>query len=63
MAKNDKPKEKPKTTLDVTELRNLSQLVSTHPTNEGVGSQPGMVKINLVNKLNIMIRELDSSLV
>jgi len=40
------------------ELQNLIALVSTHPTIEGVGSQAGQVKIQLINKLSKMLDEL-----
>ena len=40
--------------LDKQELQNLIQIVSTHPTPSGVGSQEGNVKILLINKLSQM---------
>ena len=40
------------------ELQNLIAIVSTHPTPEGVGSQVGQIKVQLINKLSQMIDEL-----
>ena len=39
-------------------LRNLIAIVSTHPTPEGVGSQVGQVKVQLISKLSKMVDEL-----
>ena len=41
--------------LTKVELQHLVNIVSTHPTPTGVGSQEGKVKIGLVNKLSQMI--------
>jgi len=40
------------------ELQNLIVIVSTHPTLEGVGSQVGQVKVQLISKLSKMVDEL-----
>ena len=40
------------------ELQNLIAIVSTHPTPEGVGSQVGQVKVQLISKLSKMVDEL-----
>ena len=40
------------------ELQNLIAIVSTHPTLEGVGSQVGQVKVQLISKLSKMVDEL-----
>ena len=39
------------------ELQNVINLVRTHPTPTGVGSQEGQVKIGLINKLSQMEKE------
>jgi len=52
MAKEEK---KPEIKLTKEELQNLIQIVSTHPTPAGVGSQEGQIKIQLINKLSSMI--------
>ncbi len=49
-------KDKPELTKE--ELQNLINIVSTHPTPAGVGSQEGQVKIQLVNTLSKMINEV-----
>ena len=53
-ARADRP-EKPEVKLTKQELQNLINLVATHPTPGGVGSQDGNIKIQLVNKLSRMI--------
>lgn len=50
-----KKKDKPEIKLTKQELQNLVNLVSTHPTPAGVGSQEGQLKIKLINKLSQMI--------
>lgn len=45
--------------LEKQELQNLIAIISTHPTPEGVGSPQGQVKLSLINKIGIMIEELD----
>ena len=40
------------------ELQNLIVIVSTHTTPEGVGSQVGQVKVQLISKLSKMVDEL-----
>ncbi len=48
-----KPEVKP-ISLTEFELQNLIVIVSTHPTPEGIGSDAGKIKYNLVNKLRQM---------
>ncbi|MHC4269149.1 MAG: hypothetical protein ACYSTS_11875 [Planctomycetota bacterium] len=50
-------KEDKKIQLTKTELGNIINLISSHPTPQGVGSQEGQVKIQLVNKLSKMLDE------
>jgi len=41
--------------LDQTEIQNLIAIVGTHPTQGGISSQEGQVKIALINKLQGML--------
>ena len=42
------------------ELQNLIAIVSTHPTPEGVGSQQGQIKIQLINKLSLILKNIQN---
>lgn len=46
-------------TLTKEELHNLIQIVGSHPTPQGVGSQEGQIKIALISKLSKMIDEVE----
>jgi len=46
-----------KVKLTENEIKNLIAIIGTHPTPTGVTSQEGQLKVDLINKLQLMLNK------